>query len=68
MTALCDLARLIRSKNAGPFQLTFDVMFDEQAVYQRVKDSACSLPKGSLPCSSNRRPTSTSISASMHVR
>ena len=26
MTALADLARLIRSKNAGPFELTFDIM------------------------------------------
>ena len=27
MTALAELARLIRSKNAGPFELTFDVIF-----------------------------------------
>ena len=39
MTALADLARLIRSKNAGPFELTFDVMFDDEATYQRVKRS-----------------------------
>jgi hypothetical protein len=49
MTALCDLARLIRSKNAGPFQLTFDVMFDEQAVYQRVKDSGVFTPEKIAP-------------------
>ena len=29
MTPLADLARLIRSKNAGPFELTFDIMFDD---------------------------------------
>jgi hypothetical protein len=28
MSALAELARLIRSKNAGPFELTFDTMFD----------------------------------------
>ena len=39
MTTLVDLAKLIRSKNAGPFTLTFDVMFSEEAGYRRVKDS-----------------------------
>ena len=34
-----DLARLIRSKNAGAFMLTFDVMFDDDATYQRVLKS-----------------------------
>lgn len=39
MTALAELARLIRSKNAGPFELTFDIMFDDEATYRRVKNS-----------------------------
>ena len=39
MTTLGELARLIRSKNAGPFMLTFDVMFDDEATYRRVIDS-----------------------------
>ncbi|MBI4194783.1 MAG: DUF4387 domain-containing protein [Betaproteobacteria bacterium] len=39
MTALAKLARLIRSKNAGPFELTFDIMFDDLATYERVKRS-----------------------------
>lgn len=39
MTKLADLASLIRSKNAGPFMLTFDVMFNDKAVYDRVKAS-----------------------------
>ncbi len=38
-TQLKNLARLIRSKNAGAFQLTFDIMFEDQAVYERVRDS-----------------------------
>lgn len=36
MAKLGDLARLIRSKNAGPFTLTFDVMFDTDEDYRRV--------------------------------
>ena len=39
MTMLANLARLIRSKNAGPFELTFDIMFEDAARYRRVKDS-----------------------------
>ena len=39
MTRLKDLAQLIRSKNAGPFVLTFDFMFDVAANYRRVRDS-----------------------------
>lgn len=35
-TTLGELAKLIRSKNAGPFTLTFDVMFDTEEVYRRV--------------------------------
>lgn len=36
MPRLGDLAKLIRSKNAGPFVLTFDVMFEEEATYRHV--------------------------------
>jgi hypothetical protein len=39
MTALARLAKLIRSKNAGPFELTFDIMFDDATTYARVRDS-----------------------------
>jgi hypothetical protein len=35
-TTLGELAKLIRSKNAGAFTLTFDVMFDTEEVYRRV--------------------------------
>ncbi len=37
-TKLAQAAKLIRSKNAGPFWLTLDVMFDDPAVYRRVRD------------------------------
>ena len=37
MSTLGTLARLIRSKNAGPFELTLDVVFDERSMYERVR-------------------------------
>jgi hypothetical protein len=36
MAILGDLSHLIRSKNAGPFMLTFDVMFDQETTYRHV--------------------------------
>jgi len=39
MATIADLAVLVRSKNAGPFWLTIDVMFDDPAAYRRVRDS-----------------------------
>lgn len=39
MVRLHELAKLVRSKNAGPFTLTIDVMFDDRAAYERVRDS-----------------------------
>lgn len=37
--SLSEVASIIRSKNSGPFELTFDVMFDDPAVYDRVKEA-----------------------------
>lgn len=39
MTKLIDLASILRSKNAGPLYVTFDVMFDSNQSYERVKNS-----------------------------
>lgn len=36
MTTLFDLAKTIRSKNAGVDRITFDVIFSDRAAYQRV--------------------------------
>ncbi len=36
---LRDIASVVRSKNAGPFELTFDVMFDDVEIYEKVKSS-----------------------------
>lgn len=38
---LGELAALIRSKNAGPFMLTIDVMFSDRETYDRVRQSPC---------------------------
>ncbi|KAF2171344.1 hypothetical protein M409DRAFT_50799 [Zasmidium cellare ATCC 36951] len=34
---LIDVAKVVRSKNAGPYEITLDVMFDDQATYEVVK-------------------------------
>ncbi|KAJ5109843.1 hypothetical protein N7532_002488 [Penicillium argentinense] len=36
---MLEIAKIIRSKNSGPFELTFDIMFDIKEAYQRVKDA-----------------------------
>ncbi len=36
---LGELAKFLRSKNAGPFLLTFDVFFHQRADYEMVRDS-----------------------------
>lgn len=42
---LGEIATLIRSKNAGPFMLTIDIMFNDQDSYERVKDSPQIVPR-----------------------
>jgi hypothetical protein len=34
-----DLAKVLRSKNSGPFEITLDVLFDDRDAYERVKNS-----------------------------
>jgi Domain of unknown function (DUF4387)/Acyclic terpene utilisation family protein AtuA len=34
---LGDLASVVRSKNAGPYELTFDIMFDSRSTYDAAK-------------------------------
>jgi hypothetical protein len=36
---LWELTKLIRSKNSGPFELTFDVIFRDRASYEKVRDA-----------------------------
>ena len=42
---LRDIAKVIRSKNAGPFEITFDVIFEDAEVYQVVKESGLLSPE-----------------------
>jgi hypothetical protein len=44
MTTLGEMAKLIRSKNAGPFELTFDVLFEHEAAYLKVKKAGVITP------------------------
>lgn len=34
---LIDIAKVVRSKNAGPYEVTLDVMFDDWATYESIK-------------------------------
>ena len=36
---LWQLTKLIRSKNAGPFELTFDVIFKNRQSYEKIRDA-----------------------------
>ena len=39
MAQLWQLTKLIRSKNSGPFELTFDVIFKDAESYRKVRDA-----------------------------
>lgn len=45
MAKLRDLAKVIRSKNAGALLLTLDVMFADEDVFQRVIASGALTPR-----------------------
>lgn len=36
---MLNVAKIIRSKNSGPFELTLDIMFDRPETYFRVKSA-----------------------------
>lgn len=39
MDKLVDLAKVLRSKNSGPFEITLDILFDSKENYRRVVNS-----------------------------
>jgi len=39
MDNLVDLASILRSKNAGPLNITFDIIFSDKKIFNRVKNS-----------------------------
>ncbi len=45
MARLEDLATVLRSKNAGPFQITIDILFGDDRTYRRVRDSGALAPE-----------------------
>ena len=49
MTKLRELAKVIRSKNAGALMLTLDVMFDDQSIYEHVCNSGALSPRALAP-------------------
>lgn len=44
MTTVGDLASIVRSKNAGPFRITFDIFFEHEADYRLVTRSRLTDP------------------------
>jgi hypothetical protein len=37
MALIKDIAKVCKSKNAGPFDLTIDLVFDDDATFERVR-------------------------------
>jgi hypothetical protein len=59
MTTLGALARIVRSKNAGPTQLTIDLLFDDEAGCARAAAAPGLTPQAvaalyGVPCASVR--------------
>ena len=44
MPELWEIAKLIRSKNASPWELTFDIMFDDMAGYEIGRQTELTSP------------------------
>lgn len=43
---LVDIASVIRSKNSGPYELTFDIIFKDFEMYSKVKEAKAINEKG----------------------
>ena len=44
MAELRELVHVLRSKNAGPFQITFDLIFKDQQTFERAEASGVFAP------------------------
>lgn len=42
---LHQIADIVRSKNAGPYRITFDVLFTDRSRYETVRDSGALTPQ-----------------------
>lgn len=45
MVKLKDIAKACKSKNAGPFFITLDIMFDDPALFERVRATGIISPE-----------------------
>src|SRR5688572_6301538 len=45
MPKLKDIAKACKSKNAGPFELTLDIMFEDAATFDKVRKTGVITPK-----------------------
>lgn len=44
MARIRDIAKACKSKNAGPFELTIDVVFDDRKLFERVRKTGVLCP------------------------
>jgi len=44
MALIKDIAKVCKSKNAGPYELTIDVVFEDAATFERVKRTGVLCP------------------------
>lgn len=45
MVMLKEIAKACKSKNAGPFELTLDIMFETEAMFEKVRASGGITPE-----------------------
>lgn len=45
MPKLKDIAKACKSKNAGPFEITYDIMFDNLDLFNKVRASGAITPQ-----------------------
>lgn len=45
MPRLAEIAQICRSKNAGPFELTLDIVFEDAGLFTRVKNTGVLKPE-----------------------
>ncbi|MCB8890655.1 DUF4387 domain-containing protein [Vreelandella malpeensis] len=44
MALIKDIAQICKSKNAGPFYITIDVLFEDHTLYRQVKETGVLSP------------------------
>lgn len=50
MVKIKDVAKACKSKNAGPFELTLDIMFEDEETFARVRAARCITPERIAAC------------------